>query len=604
LKRHEEHYPTHDLELAAVVHALKIWRHYLLGNTCHMYTDHKSLKYIFTQSELNMRQRRWLELIKDYDLEVHYHPGKANVVADALSRKNHCNCTTVKPMDYSLCYELEKLNIEIIQQGQLTSVTVESTLKDQIVSAQRTNSGITHIKEKVRTGQQTDFSIDEADVLWFKNRLVVPKVPELRRLILDEAHSTRFSIHPGSNKMYQDLKQRFWWTKMKIEIAKYVARCDTCCKVKAVHLKSAGMLQPLPIPSWKWEDISMDFITGLPKTSRGFDSIWVIVDRLTKSAHFVPVKVDYRASRYAEIYVARIMSLHGIPKTIVTDRGTQFVSQFWRQFQKSLGTKLLYSTAYHPQTGGQTERVNQILEDMLRSCALTYQDQWDECLPLAEFSYNNSYQESIKMAPFEALYGRRCRTPLNWSEPGERWFYGVDLVKKTEEKVRQIQKNLKVAQSRQKSYADKRRRPLMFKVGDYVYLKVSPMKGVNRFGVKGKLAPRYIGPFQIIEKCGKVAYRLKLPEQLSAVHNVFHVSQMKKCLQVPDQVVDVEGVELEPDLTYSEYPVRVLDRKDRVTRSRTIKWYKIQWDQHSEEEATWESEGYLLENFPEFFASI
>jgi hypothetical protein len=154
-------------------------------------------------------------------------------------------------MDYSLCYELEKLNIEIVQQGQLTNVTVESTIKDQIISAQRKNSGIAHIKEKVRTGQQIDFSIDDADVLWFKNRLVVPKVPELRQLILDEAHSTRFSIHPGSNKMYQDLKQRFWWTKMKIEITKYIARCDTCCKVKAVHLKLAGMLQPLPIPSWK-----------------------------------------------------------------------------------------------------------------------------------------------------------------------------------------------------------------------------------------------------------------------------------------------------------------------------------------------------------------
>jgi hypothetical protein len=275
-----------------------------------------------------MRQRRWLELIKDYDLEVHYHPGKANVVANALSRKNHCNCMTVKPIDYSLCYELEKLNIGIVQQGQLTNVTVESTIKDQIISAQRKNSGIAHIKEKVRTGQHTDFSIDDTDVLWFKNRLVVPKVPELRQLILDEAHNTRFSIHPGSNKMYQDLKQRFWWTKMKIKIAKYVARCDTCRRVKVEHLKSAGMLQPLPIPSWKWEDISMNFITGLPKTSRGFDSIWVIVDRLTKSAHLVPVKTNYRASRYAEIYVVRIMSLHGIPKTIVTDRGTRFVSQF------------------------------------------------------------------------------------------------------------------------------------------------------------------------------------------------------------------------------------------------------------------------------------
>jgi hypothetical protein len=181
------------------------------------------------------------------------------------------------------------------------------------------------------------------------------------------------------------------------------------------------------------------------------------------------------------------------------------------ELHKSLGTKVIHSSTYHPQTLGQTKRVNKILEDMLRSCALTYQDQWDECLALAEFSYNNSYQESIKMAPFEALYGRRCRTPLNWSEPGERWFYGVDLVKKMEEKVKQIQKCLKVAQSRQKSYADKRRRPLTFKVGDYVYLKVSPMKEVTQFGVKGKLALRYIGPFQIIQKCGKV-YKLKLPE--------------------------------------------------------------------------------------------
>jgi hypothetical protein len=364
------------------------------------------------------------------------------------------------------------------------------------------------------------------------------------------------------------------------------------------------MLQPLPIPSWKWDDIGMDFITGLPTTSRGFDSIWVIIDRLTKLAHFLPVKVKHSTVTLAKLYFERILSLHGVPRTIVSDRGPQFVSKFWMELHKSMGTKVIHSSAYHPQTSGQTERVNQILEDMLRSCALTFRDQWDECLPLAEFSYNNSYQESIKMAPFEALYGRRCRTPLNWSEPGERWFFGVDLVKQTEEKVRQIQNNLKVAQSRQKSYADKRRRPLVFQVGDYVYLKVSPMKGVNRFGVKGKLAPRYIGPFQIVERCGQVAYKLKLPEQLSAVHNVFHVSQLKKCLQVPDQIVDVDGVELEPDLTYSEYPVRVLDRKDRVTRSRTTKWYRIQWNQHSEEEATWESEDYLLEKFPEFFASI
>jgi hypothetical protein len=279
----------------------------------------------------------------------------------------------------------------------------------------------------------------------------------------------------------------------------------------------------------------MDFIVGLPRTAKGFDSIWVIIDRLTKIAHFLPVKTDHPVAIYAQLYIARILSLHGVPKTIVSNRGPQFVSKFWSELHKALGTKLLHISAYHPQTSGKTERVNQILEDMLQACVLEFPQKWDDCLPLAEFSYNNSYQESIKMAPFEALYGRRCRTPLNWSEPGERWFFRPDLVEEMEEKVQRMRHNLKEAQAQQKNYADKRRRPLVFQVKDYVYLKVSPMKGVNRFGVKGKLAPCYIGPFPILEQCGPVAYRLQMPESFSVVHNVFHVSQLKKCLRVPDR---------------------------------------------------------------------
>jgi hypothetical protein len=333
------------------------------------------------------------------------------------------------------------------------------------------------------------------------------------------------------------------------------------------------------------------------------DSIWFIVDRLTKIAHFLPVRAKYTVATYAALYISRILSLHGIPKTIVSDRGPQFVSKFWEELHKSLGTKLLHSSAYHPQTSGQTERVNQILEDMLRACVLDFSQKWDEYLPLAEFSYNNSYQECIKMAPFEALYGRRCRTPLNWSEPGERYFFRPDMVKEVEEKVQRIIHNMKKAQTRQKSYADRRRQPLCFLVDDYVYLKVSPMKGVSRFGVKGKLAPRYIGPFLVIEQCGPVAYRLQLPETLSAVHNVFHVSQLKKCLRVPDRTIEVTDVVLEPDLTYSEHPIRVLDQKDRITRRKTLKFYKIQWNQHSEDEATWETQDFLNKNFPGFLAS-
>jgi hypothetical protein len=238
---------------------------------------------------------------------------------------------------------------------------------------------------------------------------------------------------------------------------------------------------------------------------------------------------------------------------------------------------------------------------MLRACVLQFDKNWDKYLSLAEFSYNNSYQTSIKMAPFEALYGRRCRTPLSWSQTGERKIFGPDLVMEAEDKVRLIQNNLKAAQSRQKSYADIRRRPLQFQVGDFVYLRVSPIRGVQRFGVKGKLAPRYIGPFEILGICGPVAYRLQLPPQLAAIHNIFHVSQLRKCIKIPTEIIDSQAIEVEPDLTYMEHPIRILDTKERSTRRETTKMYKIQWNHHTEEEATWETESYLQRNFPDFF---
>jgi hypothetical protein len=341
--------------------------------------------------------------------------------------------------------ELRKLNLEVISPSTLKFISVEPTLQEQIIMAQMGDKGVQVIKEMLE--QKVDkykcFCQDSKGVLWFEDRLVVPKNPELRQKILDEAHLSKFSMHPGSNKMYHDLRSLYWWTRMKSEIAKYVSECDTCQRIKASHLKVAGTLQPLPIPSWKWEDLSMDFIVGLPNTSRHHDSIWVIVDRLTKTTHFLPIHTTHKTEKYADIYIDQIVRLHGVPRTILSDRGALFVACFWEQLQKSLGTTVIRSSTYHPQTDGQTERVNQILEDMLRACVLHYGKNWDKCLSLAEFSYNNSYQSSLKMAPFEALYGRRCRTPLNWSQAGEREVFGPDLDLKPRRKSESLRRTWK-----------------------------------------------------------------------------------------------------------------------------------------------------------------
>ncbi|KAK8936665.1 hypothetical protein KSP39_PZI012024 [Platanthera zijinensis] len=603
LKDAEKNYPTHDLELAAVVFALKIWRHYLYGVKCEIYTDHKSLKYIFTQKELNLRQRRWLEFIKDYDMDIHYHPGKANVVADALSRKSVGGAAPL--YNIRLLRELEKAEIIPLmtatdKQSQLFQMQIHYTLKDKILEATPKDTFLMNMIEKVKRGENQSFTEQNGLVL-MNGRLCVPNVDSLRKEILYEAHNTPYSIHPGRTKMYHDLKEDYWWPGMKKDVITHIASCHTCQVVKAEHQKPGGYLHSLPIPEWKWEDIAMDFVFGLPRSKLGHDGIWVIIDRLTKSAHFIAIRQDGPPEKLNSLYIDNIVKLHGTPRTIISDRDGRFTSDNWKQIHKRLGTKLQFSTAFHPQTDGQSERTIQFLEDLLRMVVLDLKGSWEKYLALVEFSYNNSYQASIQMAPYEALYGRRCRTPLSWAEDGERELYNKEKMDKWHEKIVLIQQRMKVAQDRQQKYFNVKHRHVEFQVGDLVCLKIKPFKGASRLRRLGKLSPRYVGPFPILERVGEVAYRLQLPEELQRLHDVFHVSALRKYIRDPEKIVPVETVQLNADLSSPTEAYQILARQNKKLRNRDVKFVQIWWKGQSQDEATWEREDTMRDLFPDLF---
>ncbi|KAA3473672.1 DNA/RNA polymerases superfamily protein [Gossypium australe] len=467
LKTHEGNYPTHELELAAVVFALKIWRHYLYGEKCIIYTDHKNLKFLLTQKELNLWQRRWIELLKDYDCTIEYHPGKANVVADTL---NHRVILDLKAMfarlslydDGSLLaeFQVKPLWVEQIKVKQSLDETLSSRFKN------------------IENGETTDFGINGDGLLCFRGRICVPRDEELRKPILREAHSSSYAMHPG---------------------------------VKAEHQLPSGLLQPIKIPLWKWEWVTMDFVSGLPLIPAKKDSVWTL-------------------------------RLHGVPVSIISDRDPHFTSRFWKKLHEALGTRLDFSTAFHPQTNGQPERVIQVLEDMLTGCL------------------------------------------------GERRVLGPELVANTEDKVRLIQDRLKEAVDRQKSYANLKRREIEYAVGDLVFPKVSPWKKVLRFGRKGKLSPRFIGPYRVLKRIGPVAYQLELPSKLNQIHDVFHVSMLRRYHSDPSHTVSVEEIKVRPDLTFEEEPVQIIDQDVKVLRRKFVPLVKVLWRNHNAEEATWEPE--------------
>jgi len=287
--------------------------------------------------------------------------------------------------------------------------------------------------------------------------------------------------------------------------------------------------------------------------------------------------------KLAELYVKEIVRLHGVPESIISDRDPRFTSRFWQSLQNTLGTQLKMSSAYHPQTDGQSERTIQSLEDLLRTCVLDHLGTWSEVLPLVEFTYNNTYHSSIGMAPYEALYGRRCRTPLCWQQDGEAVVLGPEFLQQTTKKVRVIQERMRATQSRQKSYVDKRRRPLEFDAGDHIFLRVTPTTGIGRALKSRKLNPRFIGPYQITRRIGPVAYEIALPPHLGNLHNVFHVSQLRKYVADPTHVLEQDDVQVRENLTLGVRLVRILDSQVKQFRGKEIQTVKVLWDETTQE---------------------
>ncbi|GKA78796.1 putative reverse transcriptase domain-containing protein [Tanacetum coccineum] len=313
---------------------------------------------------------------------------------------------------------------------------------------------------------------------------------------------------------------------------------------------------------------------------------------------------SYLGLQYGEVGKAvldEIVARHGVPVSIILDRDGRFTSRFWQTLQKALGTRLDMSTAYHPQTDRQSQSTIQTLEDMLRACVIDFGGSWDVHLPLAEFSFNNSYHSSIRCASFEALYGRKCRSPVLWAEIGESRLIGPELEQEMTYKVVLIKEKLKAARDHQKSYADNRRKPLEFEVGDRVLQKVSPWKGLIHFGKKGKLAPRYVGPFEILERIGPVAYRLRLPEELSGVHDTFHVSNLKKCLTDANLQVPLDEIKIDKTFRFVKEPVEIMDREVKSLKRSKIPIVKVHWNSKRGPEFTWEREDHTKARYPRLF---
>lgn len=573
----EQNYPTHERELLAIINALKVWRHYLQGRKFTVYTDHNSLQYINTQPTLSKRQAGWLDLLQEFDFEIKYKPGNSNVVADALSR---------------LISVLHSSTIET------------STLLSDIKMAYSADPFVTDIKEKLANGDsEADLTFDSVGMLYKLvqglPKLYVPDSPELRTRLLREAHDAATAGHLGAAKTLEILSRTYWWPYMSKTVRDYVYSCDGCQRHKALNQKTAGLLQPLAVPDIPWDVVTLDIISGLPRTRQGHDAAVLFVDKSSKMVHMAPITKDITAPTLANVFFAHVFRLHGLPTQIVSDRDPKFTGTFWKELFRLCGTKLSMSTAYHPQTDGQTERANRTLEEMLRAYVNTAHNDWDTHLSALEFAYNNSVSPSTRYTPFYMNYGRHPHLPVTLVTPR-----AVSANPTTTQFARHIQDVLAKAkeamtksQETQARYANERRRELKFEEGDQVMFSTADLS-LKALGQSKKLLPKFIGPFKVLKVISDNAYELEFPAKYRRLHPVINVSRLKPYRPsdpstfpsrdrydrpLPDLDEDDDGYEVES----------ILD-KCRIRRNnRYVEYYLVKWTGYPDSDATWKPPSHL-----------
>ena len=566
---------VYEKELMAVVFAVQTWSAYLAHRPFIIKTDQKSLKYMMEQKATTPFQHMWLSKLMGYDFEVQYKLGKENVAADALSRVSGSQLLHISlPQAHQGFFDFLKLLWQT--DPHLSKLIME--LKTNKLS----HPQYTYANNELRR----------------KGKLVVGNNVEIKTHIFKWLHDSAVGGHSGRDATLHRIKSLFFWPKMSLEVQNYVRNCSVCQKNKYENVAKPGLLHPLPVPQGVWESISMDFIEGLPPSS-GKHCILVVIDRLSKNAHFIALSHPYTAIEVAQAYLDNIFKLNGLPKDIVSDRDPIFLSELWKELFRVHGVDLRYSTAYHPQTDGQTEVTNKTLETYLRCMTAEAPKTWSKWLALAEWWYNTTYHSAIKSTPFEIVYGQPPPLHLPYL-PGESSSTLVDRsLRKREEVISMLKFHLLRAQNRNRQAADSHRSQRVFVVGNYVYLKLQPYRQntLKNRKIPHKLSPRYYGPFKVTDTVGSAAYRLELPP-VAAVHNVFHVSQLKLCPNPPTSSPTVP--QFWSDLGTSKEPEMILETKMAKRHNLAVTKVLVQWKGERPGDATWEFYKDFIAQYPHF----